>query len=301
MPHTSFSRLSKWEFCPNHDKIRYIDGIRLFWGNEYTAFGDAVHGVVEKLVKKQITPIQTDVEFDELFKSNLRELPFDVKFNLFRNPKGIEDKQKKEKTQARQRGVKDMFLRGAILARLAFDQLAIQFPGYKLVQAEEELVEPITDFTEADWDFKGYIDLVIQTPDGKYHIIDWKTCSWGWDIKKKSDRIITNQLAYYKHFLCLNLDIDVNKTETYFGLIKRTAFVKNKRTGVVSPKKDAIEIFRVSTGPRKRKNALNILVRHVYNVHHKNFIKNKLSCKNCEYFNTDHCPDRKRRKRDQKN
>ena len=32
--------------------------------------------------------------------------------------------------------------------------------------------------------FKGFIDLVVKTPDGKYHIIDWKTCSWGWDAQR---------------------------------------------------------------------------------------------------------------------
>ena len=32
-----------------------------------------------------------------------------------------------------------------------------------------------------------------QTP--KYHI-DWKTCSWGWDSRKKSDKMITTLTLY---------------------------------------------------------------------------------------------------------
>ena len=42
--------------------------------------------------------------------------------------------------------------------------------------------------------------MVLKTPDGRYHIIDWKTCSWGWDAKKRSDKILAYQLVFYKHF-----------------------------------------------------------------------------------------------------
>jgi ATP-dependent exoDNAse (exonuclease V) beta subunit len=48
--------------------------------------------------------------------------------------------------------------------------------------------------------FKGFVDLVIKTPDDKYHIIDWKTCGWGWDSRKRSDPMVTYQLTLYKHY-----------------------------------------------------------------------------------------------------
>ena len=71
--------------------------------------------------------------------------------------------------------------------------------------------------------FKGYIDLVIKTTDGKYHVIDWKTCSWGWDREKKNSKLITYQLTLYKKFFCQKHNIDPSLVETHFALLKRTA------------------------------------------------------------------------------
>ena len=48
--------------------------------------------------------------------------------------------------------------------------------------------------------FLAFVDCIIKTEDGKNHIIDWKTCSWGWDARRKSDTMTTYQLSYYKHF-----------------------------------------------------------------------------------------------------
>jgi len=48
MSHISFSELKNWSFCPFYHKITYIDKIRGFAGNEYTAFGSAIHDVCEK-------------------------------------------------------------------------------------------------------------------------------------------------------------------------------------------------------------------------------------------------------------
>ena len=115
--------------------------------------------------------------------------------------------------------------------------------------------------------FKGFIDLVVYTPDTKkYHIIDWKTCSWGWDSRKKNDKMITYQLTLYKHFYCKKHNIDPQNVVTHFALLKRTA------------KKDRVEIFKVTSGNKKIENALKLLNKAVYNIKKSNCIKNKLSC-----------------------
>ena len=126
--------------------------------------------------------------------------------------------------------------------------------------------------------FKGFVDLVIKTPDDKYHIIDWKTCSWGWDSRKRSDPMVTYQLTLYKHYFAKKHNIDPKNIETHFALLKRTA------------KKNNVEMFRVTSGPRKTENALNLLLKAVYNISKKRFIKNRLACKGCEFYKTEHCP-----------
>ena len=113
------------------------------------------------------------------------------------------------------------------------------------------MLEPIKEFDINKYDFKGFIDLVIKTKDGKYHIIDWKTCTWGWDSRKKNDSLINYQLVLYK----------------------------NK-----------VEIFRATSGNKKMQNAVNLLKKALYNIERKAFIKNRLSCKGCEFNKTSHCP-----------
>ena len=47
------------------------------------------------------------------------------------------------------------------------------FGKYEVVSVEEPIYEPILEF-DTDYNFKGFIDLVLKTPDGKHHVIDWK-------------------------------------------------------------------------------------------------------------------------------
>jgi len=128
-----------------------------------------------------------------------------------------------------------------------------------------------------DWNFKGYIDLVVKTPDGKYHVIDWKTCSWGWDMEKKTNKYVTYQLTLYKKFFCEKHGIDPNNVETYFGLLKRTA------------KQDNVEMYRVSSGVRKTENATKTLTDGCRSIKAGLKIKNRNNCRGCEFYNSEHC------------
>ena len=255
MPHISFSALKNWDFCPYYHKLTYLDRVKLFKGNVYTAFGSALHTACEKLLLKE--DIDHKKVFSEAFVEEINKITIET------------DKERKM--------MEDMKPQGIELAALILESLEVKFPGYKVVSAEEEIFEKVEDI-EMDYDFKGFLDLVIQTPDGKYHIIDWKSCSWGWDIRRKTDKMVTYQLTYYKNFFCSKHNIDPQMAETYFGLLKRTA------------KKNRVEIFRVSSGQKKTNNSLKVLNKAVYNIHHKNHPKNRLSCNKCEFYKTEWCP-----------
>jgi hypothetical protein len=255
VPHISFSSLKNWEFCPYYHKLTYLDKIKLFRGNVHTSFGTAVHNSCEKLVVNE--SIDPEAVFSQTFKDRLNSLPEDVE----KDAKLIEQ----------------MKSVGGELPKYAIAELHRKFPGFKVVSVEEEIVEPILN-APGEYDFKGYVDLIIKTPDGKYHIIDWKTCSWGWDRRRRSDRMTTYQLTFYKNFFCAKHDVEPKLVETYFGLLKRT--VKNNHA----------EIFRVSSGQRKTNNSLKLLNQAVYNIHNKNHPKNRLKCEKCEFNKTEWCP-----------
>jgi len=260
MSHISFSELSKWNFCPFARKLAYEDRIRNFQGNIFTAFGLAIHAVCEKYFETN-KEIDKNFFFGEVLRKELRSLE---KKNIFVDGKKI----------------KDFYQQGLdILTELDASFTAYFGPDFKFVKAEDTLMESITEFTENEYKFKGFIDLVVQTPDGKCHIIDYKSCSWGWDMKKRTDPMVTYQLTLYKHYWAQKLGVDSKDIETHFCLLKRTG-----KPG------DRVELFRVTSGPRKTKNALNLMKKALYNINRGNHIKNRISCSRCEFHRTEHCP-----------
>jgi ATP-dependent exoDNAse (exonuclease V) beta subunit len=266
MSHISFSELKEWTVCPWKHKLNYIDKVRQFKGNEYTAFGTALHTICEKLVTLDSNGAKDDYnakeDFQNQFLNNLKALKegtpgFDFNINL----------------------VSSMRLQGDHLIQFILPGLKKSFGKFKLIQVEEKLYEIISD---QEKQFKGFIDLVIFTPkDKKYHIIDWKTCSWGWDSRKRTEKMITYQLTLYKHFWCKKHNKSYDEVATHFALLKRTA------------KKNNVEIFKVSNGTKKINNALKLLNKSLYNINKKNSIKNRLSCYGrygkCEYYKSQHC------------
>jgi ATP-dependent exoDNAse (exonuclease V) beta subunit len=251
----SFSELKIWNECPYKHKLLYGDKISGFIGNEHTAFGTAVHKVCEETITKEV--LNPHLIFENEFNSELARL-----------------------TQAgyelNQVLVSEMRAQAPVLCKLAIPAVKDFFEKYEVVSVEEPLLEDITEF-ESDKKFKGFIDLVLKTSDGKIHIIDWKTCSWGWDSRRKSDPMTTYQLAYYKNYYAKKHNINPENIETYFALLKRTA------------KKDNVEIFKVTSGPKKMKNSLKLLKKAVINIDRNNYIKNRLSCRRCEFYKTEHC------------
>mgnify|MGYP003653140951 FL=1 len=256
MSHISYSELKDWKFCPFYHKLTRVDKIDGFKGNEYTAFGSAMHTVCEKKLLKE--EIESDFFVKEL-KNNISDLPADIDIN-----KSL---------------VLDMVGQGKRIIPEITDALDEYFEEYEVLAVEMPLMEDIKD--EEGYKFKGFIDAVVTTPDGKVHIFDWKTCSWGWDSKKRSDKIITYQLTLYKNFFCQKMNIDPKNVETHFALLKRTA------------KNNNVEFFRVTSGEIKTKNALKLLSVALYNIKNKRYIKNRLSCTGgygCKFYKTEHCP-----------
>jgi hypothetical protein len=256
MPHISYSELKDWAFCAFYHKLTRVDKIDGFKGNAYTAFGTAMHSVCEKkLLQEELS----DDFFVKELKKNIAELDDDVEID--------------------KKLVVDMVGQGKRIIPEIEDALNDYFEEYEVLAAEMSLMEDIEG--EKSHKFKGFIDAVVSTPDGKVHIFDWKTCSWGWDSRKKNDKMVTYQLTLYKHFFCQKMNIDPKNVETHFALLKRTA------------KKNHVEFFRVTSGAEKTQNALKLLSTAMYNIKNKRYIKNRLSCTagyGCKFYKTEHCP-----------
>ena len=252
----SFSELKNWKECPYRHKLIYVDNLKHFIGNEYTAFGTAIHRVCEEILpddKKDASKI-----FNNSFKEELDSL-------------------RDEGVELNNELISEMKSQSVPICEQVLPAVKEHFGKFQIVSIEEEILEPITEFHSFGTSFKGFIDMVIKTPDGKYHIIDWKTCSWGWSSSKKTDPITTYQLTYYKNYFSKKHKILPKDIDTFFVLLKRTA------------KKNNVEILKVTSGPKKVENSLKVLQNAVINIENKNFVKNRLSCKYCDFYKTEHC------------
>ena len=76
--HISYSELKTWAECPWKHNLVYLQGIKGFTGNLYTAFGTAIHSVCENIAKGLLTE-DADREdfFDESFDQELAKLDLD--------------------------------------------------------------------------------------------------------------------------------------------------------------------------------------------------------------------------------
>tara|TARA_Y100001937_G_scaffold119372_1_gene175036 strand:- start:2667 stop:3470 length:804 start_codon:yes stop_codon:yes gene_type:complete len=266
MSHISYSELKQWTECAWKHKLNYIDKIKQFKGNEHTAFGSALHTVCEVIVQ-DYSENKKSADLQELFEKEFLK-------NL--------QKIKKASTEIEFSGdlLSSMRHQGKHLIQFILPALKSNFGKFKLISVEENLYEDIEGKIEKK--FKGFVDLVIYTPDTKkFHVIDWKTCSWGWDSRKKTDKMITYQLSLYKHFWAKKHGKSYKDVTTHFALLKRTA------------KKSNVEIFKVTNGEKKIGNALKLLDKAVYNIDKCNYVKNRLSCYGkygvCEYYKSKHC------------
>jgi hypothetical protein len=98
---------------------------------------------------------------------------------------------------------------------------------------------------------KGYIDFVLYDKDlDKVYIYDIKTSRSGWNDKAKKDDIKLAQILLYKEYFAKQYNIDVDKIEVEFFILKRKIWDSDE---FVIP---YITEFKPASGKIKRKQAI---------------------------------------------
>lgn len=266
--HISYSAIKDWDTCPKYFKIVRIEEIDGFKGNIHTAFGNGVHHTNEAIIEGKISLEEQEKFFKQSFAKYYRVLSKEEKTKLKTDP-------------SVRKLYKDMLSQGARIVKESIPALNKYFGKYEVISVEEPIQEAIKEYEYAPFSFKGYIDLVIKTEKGKYIILDWKTCSWGWNQRKKADPMVIYQLILYKHFFAQKHNIPLKDIDVLFALLKRTPSNKEET---------CVEFVSATSGPKRIKNALNLVTNTVYNIDHHNFIKKKTSCEKCKFNFTKHCP-----------
>ena len=273
-PHISYSEVSSWRACPWRHKLSYIDGLGTFEANVYTEFGTAVHAGAEKFLKTRTIDVQMVHNMIEAGWKKYRLDDPDVVQKAVDSAANSGWKFRHFPVESWKDWAK------TILNDLeAF--MDENFNDWVYIAAEDALYEPIPGH---ELKFKGFIDGIIGDVDkrGKKRIwiIDWKTAGpRGWNSNKKRDFLVQAQLAAYKIYWARRENIDLKDVRCAFVLLKREA----------KPGK-SISIVNVSVGPKTVEKTNKMISSMIKNVEKGFSIKNKESCRFCEFKETKHCP-----------
>jgi RecB family exonuclease len=254
--HISFSELTTWINCSYRYVLSYVQKLSIWRDNHYADFGTAIHKGLE-------TFLETRSAVSVIVALNLIRFFWDIG-------------EKYEDAVP----LKTALEQGKIIFQQLPDFFEKNFPGWKPVAAEEFLFEEIDEEGHPHV-FKGFIDCVISTPNGrkKYWILDAKTSMNGWFRDKRRDEKLHRQLVLYKHFWSQKHNIPLNEIGTAFMIFKRNG----------KPGADRIELIKISVGPKTIEKHLRVLHKALTGIKKKTAYKNRSECKFCEFANTDKC------------
>ena len=266
MKNISYSEVKVYDECPWKHKILYKDKFQKK-KTQYLAFGLAFHSTIEEIHKN------SECEPVSFFEKRLVE-----EFLLISDETVF-------KKKTREQEFSEMLQQGKRLVLEIIPELNKHFPNYKFIACEEKLEIPLSLELSEPYQFKGYIDFILEMEDGTIAIVDFKTSSGGWAPQQKTDKLTTYQLVLYKKFYCEKYNLDPKNVVIYFAIIKRAV------------KKDSFDIFEVGCGPKKISNCIEFLDEKLKMIDKKILFKNYKSChkkvgfftNECEFYKTEYC------------
>jgi hypothetical protein len=279
----SYSALSNFQHCPWYYKLVNIERLAPFQNTVYTHWGTLIHKYIQLALQwsfgeaPNLAPDTVYERHPEMGDRWAMDYAFELSKRWLRFCSLYKQDEK----------VKGWHKPGFKAITDVNKSFTEQFGKFKVLKIEERLSLPSGEpFPQQ---FKGFIDIVLETEDGKIIIIDFKTCDNTWKFNKYRDKYKDYQLTLYKHFYCLKHNVDPKNVETYFVTLERS-----------ERSKKPLQFVRVTSGPKKVKNALGWLQRALKHINKSFYLKNRIACHKfskpgldethaCVFYGTEHC------------
>ena len=272
--HVSYSEVRQWKECPWRHKLMYIDKLQTFEESPHLHYGTIIHDACEHYLKTKELKLE---EVKNKIKTAWEDHGFDADdYITLQSNRALLQGWKYKHNK-----VEDWIEWGQTCLLALPDFLEENFPNWEVVAAEEKLYESIDNVNNTK--FKGYIDCIIRIPQNngkyKYWILDWKTSSArGWSLEKRKDFLVQAQVVLYKSYWASKNNIKLNDILCGFILLKK-----------VKKKDKACQIIRVASGPKALEKSNKLVRSMIKGVNSKLVLKNKQSCKFCDFSNTEYC------------
>jgi hypothetical protein len=274
----SYSQYSVYRRCPHQWFLSYAKGLSPYQASIHTVFGTTVHETMQHYLKimYEQSGAAADREdiislFNERFKATYKK-EFESTKQHFSNPDEMRE-----------------FYEDGVNILEWFKKHRSQFfttRNVVLLGIEMPLMVGLTK----NLFLKGYIDFVLYDKDlDKVYIYDIKTSRSGWNDKAKKDEIKLAQILLYKEYFAKQYNIDVDKIEVEFFILKRKIWDSDE---FVIP---YITEFKPASGKIKRKQAaekFNMFLTECFDNEGKHIIKSyskivsKDSCTYCPFNNS---------------
>jgi hypothetical protein len=279
----SYSQTLAYNTCPHQWALNYVEGLQIYKPSIHTVFGTALHEVVQEwLVELYEGSVKKATEMD------LGQMLEDKLFTIYAKEKekyGEHFSSSKELSEFHNDGVE-------ILKYIRNKRSAYFGTKYmRLVGVEIPLLHKLAE----NIFFKGYIDIVLyDEQDDRYIILDIKTSTSGWSEYAKKDDKKLAQLLLYKEFLAKQFNLDVDKVDVKYFIVKR----KVPDDPMYPAMGRRIQEFVPPSGKIKRGQATGALSRFIEDAFDEQgqYIKkqyeqrpSKSNCMFCNYKGTEHC------------
>lgn len=279
----SYSQTLSYNTCPHQWALKYVKGLQEYKPSIHTVFGTAVHEVMQEwLTELYDGTVKKSNEMD--FKQMLQEKLFTIYG---------QEKEKYGKHFSSSEELSEFYNDGIEILEYVRKKRATYFGTryYKLVGVEIPLIHQIVENVF----FKGYIDIILyDEQDDKYIIIDIKTSTSGWNAYAKKDDKKLAQLLLYKEFLARQFNIDIEKVDVKYFIVKRKV-PTNPEFPAMGRR---VQEFVPPSGKVKRGQATTALLTFVNDAFDKqgqyidkeyNKTPSKSNCMFCEFKATQYC------------
>jgi hypothetical protein len=209
----SYSQYATWRNCQHQWYLNYARGNYIFSPSIHATFGTAMHTTLQHYIDqiynvsgKKADEIDLDAYLKEQLTNEYKKTLDSNKGQHFSNPDELRE-----------------FYEDGVEIIKAFKKDRSKWFGlrsWKLIGIEVPILYPIKDKTNLF--MKGFIDIVVYDEKyDQYYIYDIKTSYKGWGDKEKKDQTKLQQILLYKKFFSELYNIDINKINVEFIVVKR--------------------------------------------------------------------------------